>query len=401
MKKQILVIAVLLFSSAALFSQEQYPPNVLQLISRKGIIIAPNVVIDTIIDNRVLKSADIGKIIVDRGIMGHEIESIYFENDFINLKNYLNGSIENDKDAFKISMIVNKFSINEVVFLDKKSSKFTIDIVLSKKDSSGHTIELVKYNDEIFDIFNLNSNIKYYPKTTTTILNSVFSALNSENIKQNNVTLIKNYNINNKNILANKDSLKVGFYKSFNDFYHNETTLKWDYDIKTVPPEPKNNLITLKKQSEDPCFGFSDGVNIYIQTYKYETQYENDYNYDFAKVVTFGRYILMDYNYDHVPPAKPGVGVAVGASFGLIGGLIGGLADATVANNNFPFGNVIDMETGSVSMLSRKTMLKILEPYPDIKTKYEKMSDELKDFKTRKAFIDKINQIELEKKLAK
>ena len=162
-------------------------------------------------------------------------------------------------------------------------------------------------------------------------------------------------------------------------------------DFKKLTKDSTLINIRIKDEDISPRYGFCDGTNIFLHSNSYGN-YTGKY---YSKVVSFGRYMLIDDTFSNT--SSSGAGVAVGASYGLIGGLVGALADQAVVAGS-QRGMIIDMNTRAIIPFSHKAFMKLLESYPEYLKKYNKFSYEKQDFDLRKAFLDKINEIEAEKR---
>jgi hypothetical protein len=82
--------------------------------------------------------------------------------------------------------------------------------------------------------------------------------------------------------------------------------------------------------------------------------------------------------------------MAAGSQFGLIGAI----AVASSATR----GMMLDTYTGQSIVISKKVLIELLTPYPELLKKFKKLSYDHDTFEIHKLFIDALNKIELEKK---
>ncbi len=343
-----------------------------------GKIKSPNIVIDTIVDAR-FNNNNWGVVMTG---LSNKRTPVSIENGALGLKYYFDASITSDKSAEHIIMILKNLWINEQTVGMKEIATCDLELTLCKKDKDNQWRIIHEFEDQVEGSTALTDMTRSTPNRVKEIFEKALSSIDVAKLTGNEGEIYKEEPLMITNcIVFRKDSLKYGFYKSFNQFYNNQTQ-QLDIEIKKTIFSDKNYKLIDGKTGKKlkRYFGFHDGTDLYLNSASYG-QVNSQY---YSKVLTFGRYMLVDDSY--IDPMAS----AVGSQFGILGAI------AVMATAKR--GMMLDVYTGQSIVLTEKKMKEILTPYPNLLAKYNKLSSKDDSFELRKIVIDALNKAEMEKK---
>ncbi len=307
--------------------------------------------IDTIIDNRPIKTSNFG--IVKKGLTGDRRLKVRFEKDSINiqLKALFNEYTIEKETKTPIIAIINFFEIGEFTSNVYKEEGFVyLDIDYFLKSSNGEHKKVGHYHGKLFDTFGLGIGMDVTAYHSERIFYILKKSLD-------NIKLTDNITYPQKNNFIDTSYIpKKGFYRSFLDYQYN-TPIKTQHKYSVVYKKFKEQCtIKTKKDSlSTNIFGYSDGNNFYTY-YSNMTWKSQLYNIVNPK----GRFLFMenavlDLSADEVL-GKAVLETALGAAFGVVGGVVGGVTAGTNKTGNAIF----DLNTGKAIRVDSKDFLSFL-----------------------------------------
>jgi hypothetical protein len=372
MKKQLtFFLFQLLFWNTAITQNDTYELELNK--AELGVIGAPNIIIDSIVDGRVNKN-------YWGVVLGTLRTPVTYSKGTLGLKEYLNASISSKSSTSHLIMILKNFWINEQTVGMKEIATCDLEIILCKKDQNNQWRVVLEFEDQVEGSSAIADMTRSTPKRVKEIFEKALSSIDTTKLTSNNGEIYQEKPLILSNCIAfKKDSLVYGFYKNFNYFYNNKAQ-KLDINIKKSEFSDERFKLVDAKTGEkiERFFGFFDGESLYLNSSSYG-QVNSHY---YSKVLTFGRYMLVDDIY--IDP------MAAGSQFGLIGAI----AVASSATR----GMMLDTYTGQSIVISKKVLIELLTPYPELLKKFKKLSYDHDTFEIHKLFIDALNKIELEKK---
>lgn len=371
--KKVAITLLCSIISLVSFGQETYQ---IKLESELGTrLLKTTFKIDSVIDNRLFAQC-VGTAQV--GLSNKKVPA-QLENNLNTIRDYFYQQYAPNAEATSVTIIIDHFWVSERSSALSQDGNFDLELSFAIKNSEGELVVVHQFNDEITE-----SGIdvtKTHSRRIKLLLDRAFKEfveMNFTDVIKGEIFTKKELN-QTKNIL-NADTMKVGFYKSFADFYNNKPRQIGNIMITAL--NKKNVLFKLEDDMSGKriknYFGYCDGSNIYINGFAYGQAVSNYY----AKVLSVGKYLLLDDTY--IDPVTSGVA----AGFGLLGGL--------VAASTAKRGIVINIETGLPTVLSEKSFKAILKDYEGYLEKYEKLNNDY--FDVKKAYISSINQKYLEQK---
>lgn len=363
--KRITLILCQLFISFLSIGQETH---LLKLETEPAKQAKSSIKIDSVIDNRFFTYC-VGTARV--GLNNRSVPAV-LENNLNSIRDYLSQQYTPNTDATPITLIIDHFWVSEQAKSLTVDGTFELEISFAKKKSNGKLEIIHQFNDEITE--GCMDATKSHTRRIKALLDKAFKEFLEKDIaKLGGEVFVKNELNPTKNIL-NADTLKVGFYKSFEDFYNNSPRAIENISIEAL--NKKNVLFKMVDNFSSKriknYYGYCDGKELYLNAFAYGQTVSNYY----AKVLSVGRFLLLDDTY--IDPVTS----AVASNYGLLGAL--------VAASTAKRGIVIDIETGLPIVLSEKSFKAILKNYDSYLQKYEKMNNDY--FDVKKAFISSINQ---------
>lgn len=338
----------------------------------------PNIIVDTVIDARFNKN-NWGVVMTG---LSNKRTPVVMDNGTMGLKYYFAASIPADKNAEHVIMILKNLWINEQTIGLREVATCDLELTLCKKDKDNQWRIIHEFEDAV----EASTGIADMTRTTSRRVKEIFEkaliSIDRNKLSSDEGEIYKEEPLVLSNCIAFKgDSLKYGFYKSFDQFYNNQGR-NLDIEIKNLLfSDEKYKLIDGKTGKKlKRYFGFHNGTDLYLNSASYG-QVNSQY---YSKVLTLGRYMLVDDTY--VDPMAS----AVGSQFGIFGAI------AVMASAKR--GMILDVYTGQSIILSDKKMKELLASYPELLTKYKKKSNDGDAFELRKAFIEVLNKMEMEKK---
>lgn len=338
----------------------QSKPHIVELKVEENIAVS-KFYVSEIIDNRLIK-INIG--FAQKGLFNKRVSAVLPDSIQIYLKEKINNILTKEKESEPLTLIIHEFNVSE------RTS------ALSEKGIFRFRFELAKRNEgKLYSLWYTASEVEsggmdVTKKHGTRILKGIkeslkaFSESDWENKKGELIVL----ETNKKFDFSKK--IKKGLYASFSQLVANNPFLEDNYRLiaKKNKKYPKFKIQSNDSKKINKRITFiSDGTHIYMSALRYS------YDSHFVKSLLIGKYLYFE---DRV--SDPSSAVA----FGLIGAAV----------SNKVRGIVLDTDTGLVYQLNKKNILKILEPYPELKKKYLKSKQTIELKKLLVKTINKMNQ---------
>ncbi|MCU0325673.1 MAG: hypothetical protein MUF45_10530 [Spirosomaceae bacterium] len=328
--------------------------------------------IDSVIDNRLFTHC-VGTAQV--GLNNKKVPAL-LENDLNTIRDYFYQQYTPNTEAFPITLIIDHFWVSEQTRSLTVDGVFELELSFARKNSKGELEIIHQFNDEITET--CMDATKTHSRRIKTLLDRAFKEFLEKDFTNLTGEVFAKKELNKTKNILKADTMRVGFYKSFADFYNNTPRSIENISISAL--NKKNVLFKMIDNTSSKriknYFGYCDGENIYINAFAYGQTVSNYY----AKVLSVGKYLLLDDTY--IDPVTS----AVAVNFGLLGGL--------VAASTAKRGIVIDIETGLSIVLSEKSFKAILKDHEDYLQRYEKMNNDY--FDVKKAYISSINKAYIE-----
>ncbi len=368
MRKSI-YLSIMLLISSAIYAQDVYNLKLKDIgFSTQNC----KFYVDSVIDNRFLKG---GFGVAQKGLSNKKVP-IQLPNGMMDIKTYLDKNLPTRKSDFiPITLVINQLWISERTGAFSEIGKCDLEIEFCRKDSSGKLWSVYEFERELEEKSSGDVTAGHESRLRQLLFEG-FNELAKQDISISKGTIFENQKLDSTNNIVRSKILNKGFYKSFSDFYNNSPKILKN-ELSIVPTNKGINqyklIDSLTNRRIKNFYGYCDGEHIYINAYVYGQTVANYY----SKVISFGKYMLLDDEYK-----DPMATAALVSGFGLLGGLI---ADGIAKK-----GMVIDMQTGQVLVLTEKNFEKILSPYPNYWSGYNKQVN--KGFEAKIEYIVKINQ---------
>ena len=374
MKNFILILSFLILCMTV-NAQEQYTID----LTRGPNIGTEHIVIDSVIDNRMLTES-FG--ITAKGLSNRKVPIILQDN-ILGIQKYIKSIAPDTLKRIHLTMVINHIWMYESTGVLAEEGVCDFDATFCIRDANNNLMAIQEFSDEIKEK-KLDASGTHVSRLVSVLHKAVLFAdrINFKEVKSIPFSIsVKDP----KKCIAYADSTIKGFFKTFNDFYNNNPT-----DLSHISIKPTllggNSFFKLvdnnSERIQQKYYAYSDGTDLYINTFVYTFTFSSIY----AKVISKGRYMLIDANYE-----DPALAAATIIGFGLIGGVI--VASATQKEV------LVDMENGKVIPFSLKNIKELLSQYPDVLAKYNKINEHT--FEINCAFINSLNKREREKILGK
>lgn len=196
-----------------------------------GLIQTGNYKIDSIIDNRVVKD-NWG--VVMTGLSNRKT-AVELEYGIAALKFYLDNSIYSDEKAQHLTLVLNNLWLNEQIAGFKEVATCELEMLICKKDKDNNLRIIDDVSLEVEGSSAIADLTKSSSKRVKEVFQNAFNQLTSEKIANEKAELYVSKPLILSNcIIFKRDSLKIGFFKNFNDLYNNEATLIPNADIQNT-----------------------------------------------------------------------------------------------------------------------------------------------------------------------
>ncbi len=373
MKKIILTFSLLMLC-IAVNAQETYGIDLL-----KGPNIGTqNIVIDSVIDNRMLNES-FG--VTAKGLSNRRVPIIVM-NYMGGIQKYIKSILPDTSKRVHLTMVVNHIWMYETTGALMEEGVCDLDATFCIKDANNNLMAVQDFSDEVKEKrFDASAT---HRERLISILHNAMLFADKINFKEAKGVPFVISERNPAKCISYIENPKIGFFKTFNDFYNNNPI-----EVANVILKPTlggdNKLYKLQCEScpfkINKFYAYSDGINLYINQATYTFTFTSTY----AKVIQKGRYMLVDVEY-----IDPMVSAAT-AGFGLVG--------AVIAVSSIQRGVLVDIENGKIIPLFTKNLKQLLSKYPDLEQRYSKVKEHT--FEINCAFIEALNKREREAVLGK
>jgi len=329
---------ILMLAGRPCFSQEKFlidlVPNAFTISNRAFFV-------DSVIDNRT-EVETIG--VVQKGMANRQVPANLTGGVALALKNYFTVVARriNGKDQIRIIAVVDDFSISEKTYRMKETGFADVSISYCESDSGRlRRVYLSQEHRESGGMDVTSSHLKRILLCLESGLQKLSATGLGHQSAKAYVTLGQQWMPYSDGSILTSASFQKGIYKNYRELRSNSPSIKTDF--KATPKKDfveLRDLTTGEKISEP--FGFSDGKDIYINTFFYN---QTNRKALYAKVVEKGRYFVW---LDHY--VGPGEGAAVQGMFGALGYAAAKSSLDCIA---------LDLKTGVITPLNEKGLKKI------------------------------------------
>jgi len=347
------VVTLFLFVCAVSgFSQTEIKYHKISLENKNDTPIGLNFSISKVYDGRQFKE-NIGT--VQKGAFNKKVLANFEKPLEEEILNYLSVILPSANK--KIDIRINDLYISEYTKAFSETGFATIVLdVIEQKEGVDHIVGTYSYTAEGngMDVTN-----KHDDRLKEALVQIMTQYKNTSQEKKTQIVFDPNQIILNRNLV---ETPKKGIYLTYADVLNNKPFAE---DFNFSNKKEQYYILDASGKDKSNYFGFSDGVNFYINVSKYAS------SKFYAKTAVVGnKYFIEDIAYDQNSV------VAAGAMFGLIGVLVA----SSAGNGGVPM--LIDCYSGQPIFLSNSEIKTMLKPQPELYKEYKdgkKTNQEIKN----------------------
>lgn len=347
------VITLFLFVCAVSgFSQTEIKYHMISLENKNDTPIGLNFSISKVYDGRQFKE-NIGT--VQKGAFNKKVLANFEKPLDEEILNYLSVILPSANK--KIDIRINDLYISEYTKAFSETGFATIVLdVIEQKEGVDYIVGTYSYTAEGngMDVTN-----KHDDRLKEALVQIMTQYKNTSQEKKTQIVFDSNQIILNRNLV---ETPKKGIYLTYADVLNNKPFAE---DFNFSNKKEQYYILDASGKDKSNYFGFSDGVNFYINVSKYAS------SKFYAKTSVVGnKYFIEDIAYDQNSV------VAAGAMFGLIGVLVA----SSAGNGGVPM--LIDCYSGQPIFLSNSEIKTMLKPQPELYKEYKdgkKTNQEIKN----------------------
>ena len=360
MKKAIVIL--LFISSFSGFSQSEIKYHKISLEDKNDTPIGLNFSIAKVYDGRQFKE-NIGT--VQKGAFNKKVLANFEKPLEEEILNYLAVILPSGNK--KIAIRINDLYISEFTKAFSETGFATIVLdVIEQKEGTDYIVGTYSYAAEGngMDVTN-----KHDYRLKEALIQIMTEYKNTPQDKKTQIVFDSNQVVANRNLA---ETPKKGIYLTYADVLNNKPFAE---DFNFSNKNEKFYVLDASGKDKSNYFGFSDGINFYINVSKYAS------SKFYAKTEVIGnKYFIEDITYN------PNSVVAAGAMFGLLGSLVA----STVTSGGVPM--LIDCYSGQPIFLANSEIKTMLKPQPELYKEYKEGKKTNQDIKN---ILEKYYQITL------
>lgn len=342
----------MLFYMISGFSQTEIKYHMISLEDKNDTSIGLNFSVAKVYDGRQFKE-NIGT--VQKGAFNKKVLANFekpFEEEILNYLALILPSANK-----KIAIRINDLYISEFTKAFSETGFATIVLdVIEQKEGTDYIVGTYSYTAEGngMDVTN-----KHDYRLKEALVQIMTEYKNTSQDKKTQIVFDSNQVVANRNLV---ETPKKGIYLTYADVLNNKPFTE---DFNFSNKNEKFYVLDASGKDKSNYFGFSDGINFYINVSKYAN------SKFYAKTEVIGnKYFIGDVTYN------PNSIVAAGAMFGLVGSLVA----STVTSGSVPM--LIDCYSGQPIFLSNSEIKTMLKPQPELYKEYKegkKTNQDIKD----------------------